>query len=119
MLFDVPNCSAAMINNTEQLLKSIAWHLSAKRGCRGKVYTVIIDDDKVTFNIDIELQSHSSKVQKTPVIQHIFLYQFPLIMAYTQDINNTCNIKPGVLIPGKYEYRPFASGKYRRWFRIN
>ena len=119
MLFDVAGCSHKMISNTELLLKSIAWHLSSKRDCRGKTYKVIIDNNTVYFDISTTLQSHSGgRNCMMPVIQHIIIEHFSDIADKNPVVNNHCNVIPDSLVPGIYEYRPFASGKYRHWFKI-
>lgn len=119
MLFDVAGCSHKMISNTELLLKSIAWHLSSKRDCRGKTYKVIIDNNTVYFDISITLQSHSGgRNCMMPVIQHIIIEHFSDIADKNPVVNNHCNVIPDSLVPGTYEYRPFASGKYRHWFKV-
>lgn len=139
MLFDVPGCSYSMIKQTEDVLKSIAWHLSSKKQCSGKVYRVAIglkDEEQqsciqllhnntdfsnvIMFDIDVTLKSHvGSRTHMMPVIQHILMQHFSDVVSDTHVIGNVCNIKPDSLVSGIYEYRPFASGKYRRWFRVD
>jgi hypothetical protein len=53
-----------------------------------------------------------------PVIQHIIIEHFSDIADKNPVVNNHCNVIPDSLVPGIYEYRPFASGKYRHWFKV-
>ena len=137
MLFDLPNCSHDMIKQTNEVLKSIAWHLSGKKRCSGRIYRVaigckdmkqqacisILPEDAdysniVMFDIDVSLKSHvGSRTHMMSVIQHVLIQHFPDIVSDTYIIGNVCSIKSNTLVPGIYEYKPFASGKYRRWSR--
>ncbi len=136
--FDV-TYSAERINLTESILSSIATHLAQKKSCRRKTYRVAIGmydaeqnvcrqmfySDKgscynfIFFDCDARIKEHSTYGRRfeEPAIQHIIIKHFPDVWAGAAN-GNQVQIKHWMLIPGIYEYRLSASGKYRKWFKV-
>lgn len=124
------------IRLTEQVLLSISRHLSGRKECRGKIYRVAIGvkdpmqavsrnwpfsaDDSIFFDIDIRIKPSRHKgAHKIPVIQHIMFDHFREDVCTGCANGNQVQIYPNSLVPGIYEYRQSASGRYRKWFRLN
>lgn len=127
------------IECTKSVLTSIAKHLSKNKACRKQIYRVSIGvydsiqnacykfyhnhqqdcTNFIFFDTDVKLISHLSTNQrvKLPAIQHIILEHFFNLYAGAAN-GNQVQIRTEMLIPGIYEYRLSASGKYRKWFRV-
>lgn len=127
MLFHLPDCDKMQVQRTEQLLKSIAWHLSSKRKCKGAIYEVIIQDSydapedicSVCCNQEVQLRSHLNRNYMCSVVEHILTHHFEELQNYTdQALAQKCLVRKNLFLPGKYEYQISASGKYRRWCRV-
>lgn len=124
MLFDLPGCNPEQIQRTEAVLKSIAWHLSSKRKCKGKTYRVIIRvsesagivEQYASFECDEKLRSHRNRDYMARPLEHVISDHFPDYCVRARPMY--CRLKRDTCVPGVYEYRLSASGRYRRWCKV-
>ena len=127
------------LNLTQQLLNSIAYHLSGRAECRGATYRLAVgmedaeqetqmflsDRDDVrkriwfSPSIDVFPSIHERKPgSQIPVISHIILSHFrDEVFDSTDDFGNLL-IREDSLVPGIYEYRPSEVRQRRRWVRV-
>jgi hypothetical protein len=120
---DVSDYSAEQVENTKSLLKSIAEHLSNHKYCKQKEYELFISADCVVklilFNVDLRCHSRL-KGSERPAIRHIMWEHFNHLISegwQSQWVYEVC-AKADSLVPGKYVYHLYTSGKYRRWKRL-
>lgn len=124
LLFNLPNCNPEQVQLTEAFLKSIAWHLSSKKNCKGKVYRVeiqTIDSENskrqlVVFECDVRLRSHYNRNYMAKVLEHVLVDHFQEHMSFITTSKHI--VMPNTFVPGVYEYRLSASGRYRRWCKV-
>lgn len=121
---------------TSNILKSISSHLAKRKSCKGMTYRVAIGmydceqiicrkmwsnqncSNSVFFDTNLKLTTHLGRRRcGSPVIQHIITEHFPEVYAGCAN-GNQVYYKHNMLVPGIYEYRLSASGKYRKWVRI-
>lgn len=119
LYFDVCAYDRQQIQNTRDLLSSIATHLSSKNCCRHRTYVVIVTDTTVTFDSNANLcRSRGDHKSAEPAIWHIMRNHFSSRVFHSLIDAATVSISSDSLVPGTYEYKSSVGGKQRRWFKV-
>ena len=116
--FDISKYTHQQIQNTRDVLNSIAYHLSSKSACRQCVYTIVISDVDIHFDIGVRLcRVKGDPKSAEPVIWHIVGQHFTSSIFRSIVNNTTVGVIPNTLVPGVYVYKNSVGNKQRRWFK--
>lgn len=107
---------------TRRFLLCISRHLSSRKECRKKNYTVLICPDAVFFDPYIKVypsRYHRKKESSVGIIEHVVLGHFYHSVYSHTDDSGTIFVQKDSLVPGRYIYQSSLDNKRRRWNKID